>query len=262
MDFYRGKRVFITGGSSGIGRSTAHLLTDWGAQVWIAARGEQRLKDVASELNCGYSVMDVGDRASVQAGTAEVLTGLGGVDIVINNAGIAHPAAVMDTPDQVFEDMMRINYMGTVHVTRAFLPHLREQRSGHICNVASLLGFMGIYGYTAYAASKFAITGFSDCLRQELVGSGVGISVLFPPDTDTPQLHEENKIKPEETKAVAGEIKPLSAETVATSMLTGIRKGTYHIVPGAMSKLTYFMYRHAPGLVRWIIDNDLKKAQR
>ena len=73
---------------------------------------------------------------------------------------------------------------------------------------------------------------------------------------------EENKIKPPETKAIAGEGKTMSPETVAMAMLKGIQKGTYHIVPGAMSKFTYFMYRHAPGVVRWVIDAELKKYRR
>jgi len=262
VDYYRNKRVFITGGSSGIGKATARLLKNAGAQVWIAARGADRLEATAIELGCGWTPMDVSKVESVNAGAIAVLEGLGGLDIVINNAGIAHPATMLDTPADIFDQMMQVNYMGTVHVTRALLPHLRTQGSGHICNVASLLGFMGIYGYTAYAASKFAITGFSDCLRQELIGTGIGISVLFPADTDTPQLHEENKIKPPETKAIAGEVKTMSPETVAMAMLKGIQKGTYHIVPGAMSKFTYFMYRHAPGVVRWVIDAELKKYRR
>ena len=121
---------------------------------------------------------------------------------------------------------------------------------------------MGIYGYTAYAASKYAITGYSDCLRQELIADNIGISVCFPPDTDTPQLEEENKFKPPETKAIAGNVKVLSPTFVAGCMLKGISKGKFHILPGAGSKFTYFMYRHFPGIVHWVIDSDLKKYQK
>jgi 3-dehydrosphinganine reductase len=271
MDYFRGKRVFITGGSSGIGEATAIRLASFGAHVYIGARGEGRLDATVAALAAqaqndqqrfGRVVVDVSDKASVSAAAQEVLDGLGGLDILINNAGIAHPATCLETPDEIFDSMMKVNYFGTVYVTRAFLPHFYAQNSGHIANVASMLGFMGIYGYTAYAASKYAITGFSDSLRQELLDYGVKITVCFPPDTDTPQLHAENEIKPPETKAIAGEVKMMSADAVAMSLLKGIVKGTYHVVPGAMGQFTYFMVRHAPSVVRWVIDGALKKYRR
>jgi 3-dehydrosphinganine reductase len=271
MDFYRGRKVFITGGSSGIGLAAAERLARFGAHVVIAARGQQRLDEALEQLRAsavspdqvlGALPLDVADKAAVAATAPQVLERLGGLDLLVNNAGIAHPSTVLETPDAVFESMMAVNYFGTVHVTRAFLPALFAQRHGHICNVTSILGFMGIYGYTAYAASKHAIVGFSDCLRQELLDYGIGLSILFPPDTDTPQLHEENKIKPPETKAIAGEVKTMSAEDVALAMLRGVARGKYHIVPGGMGRLTHFMYRHAPGVIRWVIDGELKKFRR
>ena len=127
--------------------------------------------------------------------------------------------------------------------------HISSNKSMDIFRAfPSVLGFMGIYGYTAYAASKFAITGFVDCLRQEMLPHNVTVSVLFPPDTDTPQFHEENRIKPPETKAIAGNIKVMSPDAVAGALLEGIEKQQYHIVPGISSKFTYFMYRHFPSV--------------
>jgi 3-dehydrosphinganine reductase len=271
MDTYRGQKVFITGGSSGIGLSTAKLLAGWGADVIIAARGVQRLDEALEEIRAVANgsdqlldrvALDVAEREMVAKVSAEVLEKLGGIDLLINNAGIAHPASVLDTPDEVFDSMMRVNYHGMVNVTRAFLPTFYSQRGGHICNVSSVLGFMGIYGYTAYSASKHAMVGFSDCLRQELIDYNVGISILYPPDTDTPQWHEENKIKPPETKAISGEIKVMTSEAVALAMLKGIAKSKYKIVPGLMSKFTHSMQRHAPYVVRWVIDGELKKYRK
>ncbi len=271
MCFYSGKKVFITGGSSGIGRAAAVQLAQAGASVWLAARGRERLEEALGEVSAaaagsgqvfGCTALDIADRGAVEEAALVVLEGLGGLDVLVNNAGIAHPATFLETPDEVFESMMRVNYMGTVHVTRAFLPTLIAQRGGHLINVTSMLGFMGIYGYTAYAASKHAVTGFSDCLRQELLDHGIGISVLFPPDTDTPQLHEENRIKPPETKAIAGEVKTMSAEEVARTMLLGAARGRYLIVPGAMGRFTHFMYRHAPWAVRLVIDGELRKYRK
>lgn len=271
MKSFADRRVFITGGSSGIGKAIARQLVAEGAHVCIAARRQEALDEAARDLRSAARSgaqrvetlsLDIADREAVSRLGGEVLARLGGLDLLINNAGVAHPAAFVDTPEEVFESMMRVNYFGTVNVTRALLPHLVKERGGHIAIVSSLAGVLGIYGYSAYAASKFALWGLADCLRQELIAHDIGVSVVFPPDTDTPQLAAENEIKPAETKAVAGNVKVMSPAEVARATLEGIRARRYHIVPGAESKLTYFMVRHFPGVVRWFIDGDLRKFQR
>ena len=132
---------------------------------------------------------------------------------------------------------MRVDYFGTVHVTRALLPAMIERGTGQIAIVSSLAGVIGIYGYTAYSASKFALVGFAECLRQDLLAHGIGVSLVFPPDTDTPQLTEENRIKPDQTRAIAGNVKVLSADYVARTTLIGLGKGRHQIIPGWGSKL-------------------------
>lgn len=271
MRQFKDKKVFITGGSSGIGKSTAALLARNGAHVVIGARNERRLETALGQIESVADssdqildkvVVDIADKASVAAARDAVLARLGGLDVLINNAGVAQPGHVQELPDDVFESMMRINYFGTVNVTRAFLPTLVAQGSGHVCNVSSLLGFMGVFGYTAYAASKFAVVGFSDCLRQELKPHGVGVSVVYPADVDTPQLAEENRFKPAETKAVSGNVKIMHPDAVAEALLKGISSGRYNIVPGFGSKFTHFMYRHFPWAVLRTIDGDVKKSKR
>ena len=179
LDYFRGKRVYVTGGSSGIGLAAARHLVGAGAHVAISARGQQRL-DEASAALAGLkgadqrllaTACDVSDPADCKRTAERVLAGLGGIDVVIANAGVAHPSRVLETPDEVFQRMININYLGTVYSVRSFLPALFAQRSGRIGVVSSLLGFMGIYGYTAYAASKFAQVGFVECLRQECLVS-------------------------------------------------------------------------------------------
>jgi 3-dehydrosphinganine reductase len=266
-----GKVFFITGGSSGIGLAAARLVVAAGGDVVIAARGAERLEAARVELDGlrprpeqrvrAFS-LDVSDAGACERVAQEVVAELGGCDVVIANAGVAHPSRILETPTEVYERMMRINYFGTVHTVRAFLPHFLERGSGRIGVVSSMLGFMGVYGYSAYAASKFAQVGFAECLRQELVGQGVTVTICYPPDTDTPQLAEENRIKPPETKAITGEVKTLPAEVVAECLLSGVLRGKLHVVPSAMGKLTHFMVRHAPGLVRWVIDGELAKYRR
>ncbi|MFT7578576.1 MAG: 3-dehydrosphinganine reductase [Myxococcota bacterium] len=271
MDFYRGKKVYITGGSSGIGLAAAKLLAGYGASVYISARGEDRLKEALEEVKAaaidprqtyGYVSCDVSNEAQVMETAKQVIEGLGGLDVLINNAGVAHPSRVLETSTEVFQRMMNINYFGTVYTTRAFLPHFFEQKSGRIAIVSSMLGFMGIYGYTAYAASKFAQVGFAECLRQELIDHNVSLTVVYPADTDTPQLAAENKIKPPETKAISGEVKMLSPEAVAIATLKATAKGKLSVVPGAGGKFAHFMKRHMPWAVRWVIDGELKKFRK
>jgi len=267
---FAGKRVFISGGSSGIGKALAAALVEQGAHVCIAARGLGRLDEALAELReragagqiLARVAVDVGDREAVEHAAAEALAALGGVDLLINNAGITHPAAFLDTPPEVFEAIMRVNYFGTVHVTRAFLPHMIEAGGGQVAIVSSLAGVIGIYGYTAYSASKFAVAGFAESLRQDLLIHGIGVSVVFPPDTDTPQLAEENRIKPAQTRAIAGNVKVLSAEFVAAATLAGLRKNRHHIIPGFASKFSCFMARRFPALTRWTLDAQLRQFER
>ena len=267
MSTYRDKKVFVTGGSSGIGKALALRLAAQGAHVAIAARSADKLEAALDEVKTAGPggthlavPLDVGNKAEVAAAAPRVLEGLDGLDILVNNAGITWPAYLAETPPDVFEHQMQVNYLGTVYTTLAFLPHFMEQRSGHVANVSSTLGFLGIFGYAAYAASKFAVTGFSDCLRQDLLPYGVQVHVLFPADTDTPQHSWELERMPAETRAIADTAGLSSAESVADALLDGMERGRFHIVPGFMNRATWLATRYAPGLVRGIADVDLKKA--
>lgn len=271
MTSFSGKRAFITGGSSGIGKALALELVKQGAHVWIAARRVEVCEAAVAELRqhartpdqrIGFVSLDVGDAAAVQAASQTVLEALGGLDLLVNNAGISKPAYLHETPLEDFERILRVNYFGTVNVTMAFLPHFMAQQSGHIANVGSTLSFVGIFGYAAYVSSKFAVNGFSEAIRQDLVPHNVGVTILYPADTDTPQLHEENKIKPAETKAVAGTAGLSQPEDVARALLRGIERGQFHVVPGLMNKVTWYACRFAPWLVRWVSDADVRKAAR
>jgi 3-dehydrosphinganine reductase len=271
MEWYNGKKVFITGGSSGIGRATAEHLVRSGADICIASRGIERLAEAGEALR-GLAVrpgqkilampLDVTAPKKCHLVAHRAVRELGGVDVLINNAGASWPGYLERIPDKVWDALMRVNYMGTVNCTRAFLPYFIQQKSGRIANVSSVLGFMGLFGYSAYAASKFAVVGFSESIRQDLLRYDIKISVFYPPDTDTPLLHEENKIKPDETRVLAGKIKPMSADAVATHLLKGVARGKFIIIPGFMSKLTYMLNRYAPFLLRSVLDRELRNYQK
>ncbi len=267
MDWFAKKRVVITGGSSGIGKAAAILCARWGASVCIAARTPSRLESALGEIaSCAKSsdqkiistALNVADRARMQGAAPSIVSRLGGIDILINSAGLAWPGYISDVPDSVWDSMMQVDYMGTVNSIRAFLPYFMKQKQGNIANISSVLGYMGVFGYAAYGAAKFAVVGLSECLRQDLLPYNIRISVIYPPDTDTPQWHEENRIKPQETKLLAGRIKVLPAEKVAAALLKGISRGSFTIVPGPMNKLTYFLSRHAPDIVWKIVSRKLR----
>jgi 3-dehydrosphinganine reductase len=209
MDF-GGMTALVTGGSSGIGLATARLLSTRGAHVWLVARNEEKLAAALAQLESGrispqqrfgYSVADVGDAEQAASAVAEAEQGVGLPDLVFNCAGVAHPGYFQELDLEVFRWMMQVNYFGTVYVTKAAVPGMIARGSGHIVNISSVAGFLGVFGYTAYGASKYAVRGFSEVLRAEMKPHGIRVSVVFPPDCDTPQLAYENQFKPIETKA-------------------------------------------------------------
>jgi 3-dehydrosphinganine reductase len=266
---FAGRRALVTGGSSGIGRATALRLAQAGAHVAILARGEAALASVRAELGAAardpeqrFAAIpcDVADAAQVDDAVAAAIAALGGLDLLVNNAGIAIAKRFSDTSLAEFRRVFDVNVFGAVHVVRAALPLLRKQGHGDVANVASLAGLIAIYGYAAYAPSKFALTAFSEVLRQELRPHGIRVSVCFPPDTDTPQLAAENQTKPPETRALAGNAPLLAPETVADALLDGIARGRATIIPGRSAQLVAWAARLAPGLVRLVVDREIRRA--
>jgi short-subunit dehydrogenase len=120
---------------------------------------------------------------------------------------------------------------------------------------------IGVFGYTDYCASKFALVGFSEALRAELRRDRIAVSVLCPPDTDTPALAEENRTKPPETHAASAGASLLSADAVADALLAGIARRRFLIIPGREARFAYLMKRFFPGVVTWVMDRQIEKAR-
>ena len=268
MSFYRGKRILVTGGSSGIGRAAALQLAREGADVAIAARDEDRLRATLAELREAAAAqaqrfaaitMDVASAGSVEGGVAEARATLGGIDVLINNAGYAIPGYIDRVTEADCKAMLEVNYLGAVRTVRAVLPEMMAQRAGVIANVTSMLGFMGTFGYAAYAGSKYALSGFTECLRQDLLPFGIAVHLCYPPTTKTPGLDKENQIKPPEAWAIEGTSRAFTPEAVARALLRGIRRKRFHILVGADSALIWRMQRFVPWVVRWVTDGILRK---
>jgi 3-dehydrosphinganine reductase len=135
--------------------------------------------------------------------------------------------------------MMDVNYFGTVNVLKVLVPEMQQRHSGTVVNISSMAGIIGVYGYSAYGASKFAVSGFTDVLRAELKPYDIHVAIVFPPDTDTPQLKYESQFKPFVTKEVAGSASLMAAEAVAKETLKAVARGKYIIIPGSEGKLLF-----------------------
>ncbi|WP_419827489.1 SDR family NAD(P)-dependent oxidoreductase [Sphingomonas sp.] len=181
-----GKVAVVTGAASGIGRAVSISLAKRGCHLALADLNEAGLEETARHVGNGVRVtrhrLDVADRAAVAAFPAEVTAAHGHVDIVVNNAGVALGGLFEQASEADFDWLMSINFDGVVQMTRAFLPHLKARPEAQLVNLSSLFGLIAPPGQTAYSAAKFAVRGFSEALRNELLyaRSNVGVTVVHP----------------------------------------------------------------------------------
>jgi short-subunit dehydrogenase len=181
MKSFRGRVAAITGAGSGIGRALAVELAGRGCDLALSDINEIGLAETAERARAaGVRVttkrVDVADRAAVYAWADEVARDHGKVNLIFNNAGVALGATVEGARDEDLEWLMDINFWGVVHGTRAFLPHLKAAGEGHVVNISSIFGLIGVPAQSAYNAAKFAVRGFTESLRQELDIMRCGVS--------------------------------------------------------------------------------------
>jgi 3-dehydrosphinganine reductase len=230
--------ALITGGSSGIGLALARRLAASGHNLTLIARRAALLEDARAELASqgGSSVeivaADVSVREQAEAAVQRALDALGAPSLLVTSAGMARPGHFDELPVEVFERTLAVNYLGTLYVVKAALPAMKAARRGRIVMISSGAGLIGIFGYTAYSSSKFALRGLAESLHAELRDQGIGVSIAFPPDTDTPQLAEENRTKPAETRAMTARAGVWSAAEVADRILRGAERDDFAITPG------------------------------
>ena len=166
-----------------------------------------------------------------------------------------------DITYEMFDETMKMNTYGVWNTVSALVPHMKE-KGGCIASVSSITGFLGVFGYSDYTASKFAVTGLSEALRSELKPFGITVSVLCPPDTQTPGFDVENLTKPEETKVLSESAKVMTSDAVAKGFIKGIKKGKFMIIPGFDGKLTYLAKRLVPGIVEMVMNSTVRKVQK
>ncbi|CAM8988354.1 unnamed protein product [Rhodiola kirilowii] len=231
----KNRHVFITGGSSGIGLALAHCAAMEGARVSILARDKKKLEEakesirLATGIEVSIYAADVRDADAVRKAVDEA----GVIDVLVCNQGVFVARELEKQELEEVRFMLDVNLMGSFNVVKAALTGMKSRTDGFpaaIAFMSSQAGQVGIYGYTAYSASKFGIRGFAEALQHEVIAANIRVSLIFPPDTETPGLEEENKTRPQLTSIIAGSSSAMKADEVAKIALSGIQAGNF-IVP-------------------------------
>ena len=227
--YLEGKRVIITGGSSGIGLATAQAMTAVGAKVFITGRRPDIVAKAVDQLRATHAEAS-GVAADVRARTLEAgLENLGGLDILVNNAGGVRAGRLEDTSEAEIRAMIEVDLVAPILLTRAALPYLRASGDGLVVNVTSGIALIGSPFYATYAAAKAGFARFGEALRRELKGEGVHVLTVYPGGTDTPMM-KSNRAGPE----LGFGREPASA--VAEAIVAGIRADAFDVVRGGEAR--------------------------
>lgn len=262
---YAGKNVIITGGSSGIGFAIAKEFALRGSRLFLVARDLDRLKASADSLrnDCQANAVevfsaDVTDEQRIGEVMKEIGQRFGGIHVLILNAGITVHGKFEDIELEDLKAVMEVNYFGAITCLKAALPFLKEQENAQIGVVSSVAGYVGLFGYSGYAPTKFALIGLSECLRMEL---DIPLTVIYPPDTQTPMLEKERQHNLPETKAISQKAKVMQAGQVARALLQGMQKGKFEVYCNAESRLIHFLRGFWPGILFRQLDGIVQKTR-
>ncbi|MCW2673462.1 MAG: short-chain dehydrogenase/reductase [Frankiales bacterium] len=250
-----GHVAVVTGAGSGIGRGLAKLLDEGGWRLALCDVDEAALEKTAGDLagEVLAARVDVADRAAVEAFAADVEQRYGRVDLVVNNAGVDVSQTVRDTSYDDFEWLMNINFWGVVHGTKAFLPGMVERDAGTIVNVSSIFGIIAWPTHSAYVASKFAVRGFSESLRNELLGTGVRVLVVHPGGIDTDivrrsrfYVDDVGRADKAASQRDFARMAPTSPDQAAAKILRAVERGQTKLLIGPDAQAADRLQRLAP----------------
>ncbi len=247
----KGTTVVITGATSGIGRATALAFADAGAKVVVAGRREERLRELVSELeNKGHEALavktDVADQIQVERLIAKAIERFGKIDTLINNAGVGIAASFAEQSLEEFKQVMEVNFWGAVYACKAIVPHMRKNKNGLIINISSIFGKRGIPYETAYSASKFALAGFSEALRAELMTENIHVSTIYPGAVQTEIFETANN---QTGLSLAASLPKFPAKEMARVIVQNARFPQAEVVMAGDAITLNFFNKLAPGLV-------------
>lgn len=259
MKNLEGKIVVVTGAGSGIGRALALQLAAQGAQLALCDVNETNLQktvDIAAAhgVKVYSATVDVSKRESVQTFADNVARALGNASVIINNAGVALSQNVEAMNRQDFEWVLNINFWGVVNGCEAFLPQLRQQKDAHIVNISSIFGIIGVPSQSAYNASKFAVKGFTEALRQELNGSNIHVTCVHPGGIKTniarnARVHNDMFGRAADVKKLAADFDRLAATTAeeaARQIVRAIERNQKRLLIGTDAKVLDTVQRLLP----------------
>ena len=262
MEDLSGRVAAITGTASGIGRATAILLAKEGCSCAISDINEEGLRETESEIRAlgapvHATILDVADRDAVYSWADNVFEEFGKVNIIINNAGVALGAYIEDMTYEDLEWLLGINLFGMIYGTKAFLPYLKQADAGHIVNISSVCGFVATPTQSAYTTAKFAIKGFTECLRLELDidEANVSCTVVHPGGVKTniarcarvsEKILEEAGVEKEEISNNFDRIAITSPEKAAEKIINGIKKKKHRVLIGPDAYLIDYFQRLLP----------------
>jgi short-subunit dehydrogenase len=274
MTAIRGAAAAVTGAASGIGRALALELAARGCDLALADRDEAGLQAAAAEINRLHSQkvtahrVDVSEPGQIEDFAQAAVAGHPGLNIVVNNAGVALLGQFNEIDQAQMDWLMNINFWGVVHATRAFLPHLARQREAHIVNLSSIFGIVAPPGQTAYAAAKFAVRGFSEALRHELqmAASPVRLSVVHPGGVATNIVRNSragtgvtDNTRRAQTIERFDAIAKTTPAAAALRIIHGIEKNQPRILIGNDARFMDLLQRFRPGTYWTVLARRIEK---
>lgn len=259
----KNKIIIVTGGGSGMGRALTFALLKKGATVVAIDRNAISLEETRSLATDGADklvtrVVDITDRQAVTDLSKEIMSKTGGVDGIINNAGIIQPFVPVSMLDEAsIERVMQVNFYGTLYMVRTFLPHLLTRPEAHIVNVSSMGGFLPVPGQTIYGASKAAVKLFTEGLHAELADSNVRVTLVLPGAVDT-NITRNSGIEMPKTDPSAAAMPMLSADKAAGMIVDAMEANRYRVLVGQDARFMDFIYRLHPERAAKYIREKMK----
>jgi len=258
---FKGKTIWITGASSGIGEAIAKDFSTLGANLILSARRKPELERVAASCTGESSririlTLDLAHPESFSQKTKEAISFFDGIDILINNGGISQRSLILETNMESIRQIMDVNFFGTVALTKAVLPHMIDRNEGYIVVVSSVMGKIGTKYRSAYAASKHALQGWFDCLRQEMYEHNIDVTLVCPGYVRTNiTINALTGDGSSFGKMGEAHTNALSAEEFSNRLIPKLRKRQPEIYIGGKEILTVYLKRWFPGLLNRLLRN-------